>query len=160
MKIAKIFLMLSLVGLILPMGVSAKCVFCEIRCGSVVYSLVYNGNLHPCIFCHVNNDGCGGIQHVCGDRHLDAGEECDDGNHVNGDGCSSTCHPEFQPSCGDGHLDAGEQCDDGNHADGDGCSANCTTENHHDIPEYTTMGAAIVLAGAGAYMYRKRRSMK
>jgi cysteine-rich repeat protein len=28
---------------------------------------------------------------VCGDGHLDDGEQCDDGNTANGDGCSSTC---------------------------------------------------------------------
>jgi cysteine-rich repeat protein len=31
---------------------------------------------------------------VCGDHHLDAGEQCDDGNTTNGDGCSSTCKTE------------------------------------------------------------------
>jgi cysteine-rich repeat protein len=30
----------------------------------------------------------------CGDGHLDAGEQCDDGNTVDGDGCSSTCQIE------------------------------------------------------------------
>ena len=59
--------------------------------------------------------------------------------------------------CGDGIIQQGEQCDDGNNADGDGCSANCQIEeDHHDIPEFTTLGAGLVLAGAGAYMYRKR----
>ncbi len=28
---------------------------------------------------------------VCGDSFLDSGEECDDGNTISGDGCSSTC---------------------------------------------------------------------
>jgi large repetitive protein len=28
---------------------------------------------------------------VCGDGHLDAGEACDDGNSINGDGCESNC---------------------------------------------------------------------
>ena len=28
----------------------------------------------------------------CGDGILDAGEECDDGNTVSGDGCDSLCH--------------------------------------------------------------------
>ena len=28
--------------------------------------------------------------------------------------------------------------------------------NNHEIPEFTTIGAGLVLAGAGAYMYRKR----
>jgi len=30
----------------------------------------------------------------CGDGSLDAGEECDDGNTIGGDGCSATCHNE------------------------------------------------------------------
>jgi cysteine-rich repeat protein len=69
---------------------------------------------------------------VCGDGHVDAGEQCDDGNTTNGDGCSASCTTETPPPphacCGDGHLDAGEQCDDGNTTNGDGCSATCTIE--------------------------------
>ena len=34
---------------------------------------------------------------VCGDHSLDAGEQCDDGNTINGDGCSSTCRIEVKP---------------------------------------------------------------
>jgi cysteine-rich repeat protein len=63
---------------------------------------------------------------VCGDGILDEGEECDDGNNDNGDGCSADCT--LEPVCGDGVLDPGEQCDDGNNDDGDGCSADCTLE--------------------------------
>ena len=63
---------------------------------------------------------------VCGDGVIDAGEACDDGNLVNGDGCDATC--EIEPFCGDGTLDAGEQCDDGNQIEGDGCDANCAIE--------------------------------
>ncbi len=72
---------------------------------------------------------------ACGDGHLDAGEQCDDGNVGSGDGCSYVCTletppppPPPAPCCGDGHVDAGEQCDDGNTAAGDGCSATCTVE--------------------------------
>ena len=32
---------------------------------------------------------------LCGDGVLDAGERCDDGDLVSGDGCSSTCQPEL-----------------------------------------------------------------
>ena len=59
------------------------------------------------------------------------------------------------PSCGDEILDEGEECDDGNNVDGDGCSANCTEETN-EIPEFTTIGAGLVLAGAGLYLYRRR----
>ena len=34
---------------------------------------------------------------VCGDGSLDAGEQCDDGNTLDGDGCSSTCRIEARP---------------------------------------------------------------
>ena len=67
---------------------------------------------------------------ACGNSLVEAGEQCDDGNTVSGDGCSATCVLEGEPpvDCGDGVVDAGEQCDDGNTVGGDGCSAVCTTE--------------------------------
>lgn len=64
---------------------------------------------------------------VCGDRRIDTGETCDDGNTANGDGCSSICLVEG-PSCGNGRLESGERCDDGNLVGGDGCRANCSIE--------------------------------
>ncbi len=75
------------------------------------------------------------ITSTCGDGSLDAGagEACDDGNAVDGDGCETDCTvtpAEPDPVCGDGALDeaAGETCDDGNVDDGDGCSATCDVE--------------------------------
>lgn len=67
---------------------------------------------------------------VCGDGHLDSGEQCDDGNNVSGDGCSATCTIEQapQPVCGNGAVETGEQCDDGNTTSGDGCSSMCKHE--------------------------------
>ena len=67
---------------------------------------------------------------VCGDGVVDTGEQCDDGNTSNGDGCSATCQNETHtPTCGDGVVDvATETCDDGNTTSGDGCSATCQTE--------------------------------
>jgi cysteine-rich repeat protein len=56
------------------------------------------------------------VQHFCGDGILDAGEECDDGNTDNGDGCSSECEIEEEEHyCGDGITDLflEEECDDG-----------------------------------------------
>ncbi len=35
----------------------------------------------------------------CGDGHLDTGEQCDDGNNINGDGCSATCTTELFGGC-------------------------------------------------------------
>jgi fibro-slime domain-containing protein len=84
---------------------------------------------------------------VCGNSTRDPGEECDDGNIGDGDGCSKTCTVEDgwtcpvpgqacislpKETCGDKHLDGGEECDDGNTSDGDGCSKSCAQE-----PGYT-----------------------
>ena len=64
-------------------------------------------------------------ENVCGNGHIDAGEECDDGNTDDSDGCSSICEVEYnyictgQPSicverqdpfCGDGSCNDGETC--------------------------------------------------
>ncbi len=66
---------------------------------------------------------------LCGNSILETGEECDDGNVANGDGCSAQCKIEIPVSfCGDGTVDVGEECDDGNTASNDGCSAVCVTE--------------------------------
>ena len=68
-------------------------------------------------------DGC--LVEYCGNGILEEGEECDDGNHENGDSCHSDC---TVPFCGDGVLDPGEGCDDGNLVDGDGCRPDCTRQ--------------------------------
>jgi cysteine-rich repeat protein len=65
---------------------------------------------------------------ICGDGLMEGAELCDDGNTVDGDGCSSNCIPEI---CGDAILenngiDPDEECDDGNTDDGDGCEGDCT----------------------------------
>ncbi|MCP5468123.1 MAG: DUF4215 domain-containing protein [Deltaproteobacteria bacterium] len=67
---------------------------------------------------------------VCGDNKVDSEtEECDDGNKIDGDGCSADCKFEIDLNCGDGKQDLGEQCDDGNLEDGDGCSSQCQNED-------------------------------
>lgn len=63
----------------------------------------------------------------CGNGRVEQnrGEVCDDGNTVNGDGCSSDCRS--LESCGDGTVNpVTEQCDDANLANDDGCSNSCT----------------------------------
>lgn len=67
---------------------------------------------------------------ICGNGILEEGEECDDGNTVDGDGCSSACmeEEELTPVCGNGAIEQGEECDDGNTVDGDGCSSECKIE--------------------------------
>jgi len=61
---------------------------------------------------------------VCGNGLVDAGEECDDGNFEQSDGCLWTCR---LARCGDGIVRAaGEACDDGNRDESDGCRSDCT----------------------------------
>jgi cysteine-rich repeat protein len=81
---------------------------------------------------------------TCGDGVVAGPEEvCDDGNVINGDGCSSICseEPGFDcvgspsacaPVCGDGVVAGAEQCDDANVAAGDGCSSSCSVEIGYD----------------------------
>ncbi len=59
----------------------------------------------------------------CGDGVVDLGEECDDANTDETDGCTSQC-----TSCGNGTASGLEQCDDGNNVAGDCCSPACTFE--------------------------------
>jgi cysteine-rich repeat protein len=64
----------------------------------------------------------------CGNRVVEPGEQCDDGNHQSGDGCSADCRS--NETCGNGVVDetVGEQCDDGNLVSHDGCNSRCATE--------------------------------
>jgi cysteine-rich repeat protein len=83
---------------------------------------------------------------VCGDGRTESAEQCDDGNLVDGDGCSSACSIE---SCGDGtiHPGLGEQCDDGNAQSLDGCSDACAIEYCGDG---TTQNAIGIRKGDGS----------
>src|SRR5690606_32836932 len=94
----------------------------------------------------------------CGNGKKEGKEECDDGNDVNEDECTSECklavcgdryvwsgvedcddgndkNDDNCPNscriqCGDGFQNLGEACDDGNTVSGDGCSADCIVEPH------------------------------
>ncbi len=79
---------------------------------------------------------------TCGDGFVTVGEECDDDNLMDGDGCDSQCTIEAgyactnSPSkcsgnCGNGESrgDTIEQCDDGNNITGDGCDEHCRVED-------------------------------
>ncbi|WP_224362145.1 DUF4215 domain-containing protein [Hyalangium versicolor] len=78
----------------------------------------------------------------CGNREIQAGEACDDGNKTSGDGCAADCRtiepgwfcdtagaPCIRNVCGDGRTSTGETCDDRNTTPNDGCSATCTQES-------------------------------
>jgi cysteine-rich repeat protein len=64
----------------------------------------------------------------CGNNRLDSGEQCDDGNFRNWDGCSSSCQLE-RVVCGNNKIETGETCDDGNTRRGDWCNAICQLED-------------------------------
>jgi fibro-slime domain-containing protein len=81
---------------------------------------------------------------TCGDDTLEGIEACDDGNTIDGDGCSGACtlEPECRSgtctsSCGDGIVLMPEACDDGNVVGGDGCAPDCAIE-----PGFSCDGAA------------------
>jgi len=135
----------------------------------ILSGILFLGFVHACPFCgdgFCNNcetcstcpEDCGvcPIVFVCGDGEINQWwEECDDGNLIDGDGCSLFCKIEIQEEycgdgfcngeenkincpqdcgnetnniCGDSILGEGEECDDGNNVDGDGCSADCKIE--------------------------------
>ena len=86
---------------------------------------------------------------TCGNGVVDvaAGEECDDGNQVSGDGCSADCTIETDYACsspghlcvstvvcGDGRVAGREQCDDHNTVPGDGCDGSCMLETGWTCP--------------------------
>ena len=67
----------------------------------------------------------GGFEEVppsCGDGVVQAGEDCDDGNDVDTDACTSRCR---DPFCGDGWVQPGESCDDDNERADDDCTNDC-----------------------------------
>ena len=64
----------------------------------------------------------GAVEGACGNGSPEAGEECDDGNATDGDGCQHNCS---FAACGNGIVEPGEQCDDLGTAAGDCCSPAC-----------------------------------
>lgn len=108
---------------------------CQIEVG---YTCVVSGLRSVCTLITVNPS--------CGNNVRNPNEECDDGNRVSGDGCTSNCFVEpghrcVDPSasepdkctyeninaCGNGILELNnhETCDDGNRNPGDGCGVHC-----------------------------------
>jgi len=114
------------------------CLGCPMDCAGVTSGkksdrFCCGGATVETLYCGAQCDAdCGtpaGPGPVCGNGVLELpDEECDDGNTVDGDGCSATCTNEPVPVCGNNIQEAGEECDDGNTANGDGCSATCTIE--------------------------------
>jgi cysteine-rich repeat protein len=78
-----------------------------------------------------DGDGCNYLcmDEYCGDSIVQEGlgEECDDGNDIDGDGCSSSC--QWESVCGDGIVEPPEECevDDDCNLD-ETCSETCECE--------------------------------
>ena len=72
----------------------------------------------------------------CGNGVVDPsiGEQCDDGNRVDCDGCDRNCK---LTACGNNIICPPEQCDDGNTTPGDGCDAACQIEPPTATPTAT-----------------------
>ncbi len=109
-----------------PGEVAASWAITSLRAGTELRELVLvdvpgNALSRPTFLC----DGYNYYQ--SGNVTVDLGEACDDGNHLDRDGCSATCEVE---TCGNGVLEPelNEQCDDGNYIDADGCSTSCQIE--------------------------------
>src|SRR5258705_9085832 len=68
--------------------------------------------------------GGGSDSGVCGDGTRDPDEQCDDGNVVDGDGCSAECMIEVPAGCGDGAIAPPEQCD--TRGESATCDLDCT----------------------------------
>ncbi len=106
--------------------------------------------------------GCEGAEcspPSCGNGVKEAGEACDDGNAIAGDGCEANCTvtPE-KAACGNGKLEDAEVCDDGNTTSGDGCQADCTLTQTRcaaaDAPPLADGATcAVTKAGNGARLF-------
>jgi len=59
----------------------------------------YEDTLYLVPFPETNIDIASCVVPVCGDGNIDPGEECDDGNNIDGDGCSANCLTEEEPYC-------------------------------------------------------------
>jgi cysteine-rich repeat protein len=78
--------------------------------------------------CTLDGTGCISVDNSCGNGVVETGEECDDGNLVDTDDCTSTC---TVAKCSDGFVDMTgsnlEECDPGNGVlETASCNSDCT----------------------------------
>src|SRR5262249_54074864 len=68
---------------------------CPVVSESYKLNSAYNCGSYGCSYSAYVQDNCYGTNYCfpthCGDGHLDPGEDCDDGNLVDGDCCSAAC---------------------------------------------------------------------
>jgi len=94
---------------------------CDSECGN--HSCEWEEGLPTQETCETCPEDCGKCPPVCGDGDQEGFEQCDDGNLVDDDGCSSNCLDESK-LCGNGVVDtAKEECDGVN-----GCTDECKWE--------------------------------
>jgi len=106
-------------------------------CGAPVDCSIEVGGCNPAT--ESCNEATGQCELLCGNSVIDTGvgEECDDGNVIDGDGCSSSCiiegggwtcngEPSVCQLCGNNIPEGTEACDDGNAIDEDLCRNDCT----------------------------------
>ena len=102
------------------------------RCAGMNFALAAGGAIYVHVMAYGDNTLVGAPGYalqvrftavICGDGAVGAGEQCDDANTVNGDGCDNNCKT---TACGNGIITGTETCDDGNAINGDGCDNNCT----------------------------------
>ena len=108
----------------------------------------------------MNTSVCIGL---CGDGIKVSGEECDDNNIRDQDGCTSSCkiEPGFSclsngecfTVCGDGVVMGKESCDDGNSINGDGCTDDCLIEHGYQCisANCTASGCKMLEGGQGSF---------
>ncbi|EGR31186.1 hypothetical protein IMG5_116120 [Ichthyophthirius multifiliis] len=99
---------------------------------------------------------------LCGNGNMDIGENCDDQNFNDNDGCTNcqidfgyVCDNSTPPSvctlkCGNGKRTVDEECDDGNYINNDGCT-NCIIDPGYQCTggTPTTSDTCIKLCGNG-----------
>lgn len=89
---------------------------------------------------------------ACGNNIVESGEQCDDGNIINGDGCNSLCQTETTDICGNGNLETGEGCDDGNIINNDGCSSVCQLEMIENAEVYINEFVSDPVSGSNEWV--------
>lgn len=89
---------------------------------------------------------------ICGDEQVEAPETCDDGNTVDGDGCSATCTDEDGGGDGDG-----DGVGDGNPATGDGATGGCGCEVGTRTGTTGTTALLLTLAAFALIITRRLR---
>jgi cysteine-rich repeat protein len=109
----------------------------------------------------IDLDGINNALLYCGDGNLQSGEECDDGNRENKDGCSASCDIELLAisQCGNAILERNEECDDGNRVDGDSCSNSCRKTNPNGAFCFTEDGAKTTRRGECGSLQAQRRAL-